>query len=506
MVKIIKNLTDLKNLIPSELLSIYEIETESIKADLQEKGMLSPIVLSKDGVPIDGYRRLFAAIESGLKEVPVIESDLEASKENRVTLNQQRDKTWMDQRSDLLISFETFGNKQGQKSPAAYNRYEEIGKRIRYKDPKSLRQVEDLLKKDVENHAFAYWLLERKSDLTSLQAVMEMMQKGENLEVISQVLEMKLEPKKALKNVKDNQKELYLRDRVFKMPQSNKESCIVTFRYKEEVLKELKKDNVMMFFYEPDICSTNFDKSYSSRTDHNFMVSLYATKVATDIKPFVDKRLHKEGSVFISVREFYSNGIARQLPAEVIRNIEKETNLIYKQTFVCTGVDSFTKVSRGNQLPDVVTYLLWFVKDPNTKMRGSTFEVFQNADPGEGAPTIYAQCANYLNRQTIPGLIQIFREKDAQLDPASLVPVFLSTQENDLVVDLSMKGDLVSAAALMNRRFIGLQSFGDELIRSEKQLNKALEMHDEKYANQLSQSLGLVRSEIEMEKSQFELV
>ena len=74
MVKINKNLTDLKNLIPSELMSIYQIDKESIKVDLRVKGMLSPIVLSKDGIPIDGYRRLLAAIDLKLEEVPVIQT------------------------------------------------------------------------------------------------------------------------------------------------------------------------------------------------------------------------------------------------------------------------------------------------------------------------------------------------------------------------------------------------------------------------------------------------
>ena len=145
MVKINKNLTDLKNLIPSELMSIYQIDKESIKVDLRVKGMLSPIVLSKDGIPIDGYRRLLAAIDLKLEEVPVIQTELEASKENRVTLNQHREKTWMDKRSDYVISFETFCNQQGQKdSLVKYDGYEQIKLRTgsRYKDAKTLREVD----------------------------------------------------------------------------------------------------------------------------------------------------------------------------------------------------------------------------------------------------------------------------------------------------------------------------------------------------------------------------
>ena len=112
MYNITRNALELKKLIPSELLSVYEIETISILEDIKENGVMTPITLSIDGIPIDGYRCLFAVIELGGAEVPVRMTDLESTAANRVALNLKRDKTWMDKRNELVISFQTFGLKQ----------------------------------------------------------------------------------------------------------------------------------------------------------------------------------------------------------------------------------------------------------------------------------------------------------------------------------------------------------------------------------------------------------
>lgn len=114
--QVYKNTEELVNKIPQELMKIYEFNLPSMKANLKENGMLSPVVLSKLGIPIDGYTRLLAALELGsdFAEVPVIQTDLEATEENRVALNQHREKTWKDKRSDYIVSFKTFGKQQGK--------------------------------------------------------------------------------------------------------------------------------------------------------------------------------------------------------------------------------------------------------------------------------------------------------------------------------------------------------------------------------------------------------
>ena len=256
---------ELKNVFQADLESIYEIEIESLVADVKINKVLNPVLLSSDGKLLDGYRRVMAAIKCGVKEIPYLQTNLDATAENRVTLNQHRKKTWMDDRSDLMISFETFGSKQGQKTKSGYDRYEEIVKRTRckYKDPKSLRQVEAILNKDVKGYPFAYWMLARKSDLKSIERIMEEMEKGEHPEIIEQVVMRELSPKTAVKKIEERIQNRKLESAAFKLPESNSENVIVHSGFEEDVMKILESDKAKMFYFEPDTCTSTFDVSLS---------------------------------------------------------------------------------------------------------------------------------------------------------------------------------------------------------------------------------------------------
>jgi hypothetical protein len=479
---------ELKKQFQDDLESIYEIEIESLVADVKINKVLNPVLLSSDGKLLDGYRRVMAAIKCGVKEIPYLQTNLDATAENRVTLNQHRKKTWMDDRSDLMISFETFGSKQGQKTKSGYDRYEEIVKRTRckYKDPKSLRQVEAILNKDVKGYPFAYWMLARKSDLKSIERIMEEMEKGEHPEIIEQVVMRELSPKTAVKKIEERVQNRKLESVAFKLPASNSENILIHSGNEEEVMKILESDKAKMFYFEPETCTSTFDDSYDSKRDKNHLVSVYALRLANKIKPYVDSLMDDEGSFFIAVKEFYFNGIARQLPSEVVRNVEKETGLIYKQTLFCTSGDSLVKVQKGNQLKDSITHLLWFVKSADMKLVGSAFPSQMADKVGDNAPLLYRQCSNYIDSQRIPDVIVNHRDKDAIVDAAAIIPIFMCTKEEDLVVDLSMKGELSIAATIMNRRFIGVVQDSNKMSAAAKNLAEAVKSFDKDYASLMS--------------------
>lgn len=126
MLKLTKSAEELKALIPQSLGSIYNYsEIEDLKVDIIENGLLSPIPLSIDGIPLDGYRRIAAALEiPGFENLEVMMTNLETSKANRIAFNNQREKSWEDKRNEYMVAFETFGKKQGQRDPLVeYNRY-----------------------------------------------------------------------------------------------------------------------------------------------------------------------------------------------------------------------------------------------------------------------------------------------------------------------------------------------------------------------------------------------
>jgi hypothetical protein len=178
MSQINKNPRDLKNLIPVDMNTIYDTTfIDDLIADLKENGMLSPIMLSSLGIPIDGYRRLLAAIQLGMQEVPTLTTELEASPENRVTLNQHREKTWLDNRNEYLINFDTFGKKQGKRSEGdiiKYDRFEAIRNRTknRFRNPQTINDVEWILRNDNGQFPMSWWLLAKNCDVKPIRTLM----------------------------------------------------------------------------------------------------------------------------------------------------------------------------------------------------------------------------------------------------------------------------------------------------------------------------------------------
>ena len=486
MSKNTRNALELKKLIPSELLSVYEIGTTSLLDDIRENDVLTPITLSKDGIPLDGYRCLFAAIEIGIEEVPVRITDLETSAANRVVLNLKRDKTWNDKRNELVISFQTFGKKQGTKDAVGYDRYAAIAKRVhfRYKDAKTLRLVEEILSKDSGEFPLSMWLLDRNSDVKSVKGVLDLIEKNEFPEIMNQVLEMKISPKDALRQVNKEVSFGKVKSKAFRLPTATSDSIIIYDDAEEEMMVKLEKENAKVYFYEPDACTFSQVDEKGKKLPAKETLEVYALKAALRIKPYTEKRANTFTSYFVSVKEVYVNGIAQKLPSKVIDAIEKETGLVYKQTLFCPNSDSLVNVKAGNNLPDAVTQLLWFVKWDKTNVNTNLFPI--EAVSTEGLESeLYRQCSNYINNQSLQDLIVNYKEKGTIADAASVIPIFLTTNENDLVVDLSMKGDAVSAATIMNRKFIGYSNKSKMVQKATIKVSAALSEYKEDIANKL---------------------
>ena len=67
-----KNPAELQKLIPADLAALYELgNLKDMEAELKANGWLVAGTLSKDGIPIDCYRRLKVAVKLGIKKVGV---------------------------------------------------------------------------------------------------------------------------------------------------------------------------------------------------------------------------------------------------------------------------------------------------------------------------------------------------------------------------------------------------------------------------------------------------
>jgi hypothetical protein len=465
-----KDPSELEKLIPSDLLALYELgNLKDMEAELDANGWLVPGTLSKDGIPIDCYRRLKVAVKLGIKKVPVIISDLEATVENRVALNHAREKTWKDKRTDLVVSFETFGLKQGQKATTlvAYNRYDEIRKRTgcRFKDDKTIRDVEWILKNDVEGFPMAYWLLEKNVAVGVLKQIMQI-NNAEHSKILKEVKDKKLNPKTALQKIENAEllKEPY--DGSFILPKSEQKVEVFNGK-KEDLLLKLKDNEIKTLFYHIDPMPKDFGKDIFLTN----RLKNYSTKHSFLIKDFITTRLNERGNAFVSLSEYYDgNGYAQQMTSIIIAAIEKETDLIYKQTIYITR-KSLTSKDAKYQLVDGVDMMLWFVR--KNAVNYSIPKLLINEGDLNGIDEksyAFKTCCNYLDGELYQNFIKSsnlpngkdFSKEDGSKyafdNPAAFLPIKLTTRPGDLVVDLSMKHDVAQVSTLLNRRYIGYSS------------------------------------------------
>jgi hypothetical protein len=466
-----KDPSELEKLIPSDLLALYELgNLKDMEAELDTNGWLVPGTLSKDGIPIDCYRRLKVAVKLGIKKVPVIISELEATVENRVALNHAREKTWKDKRTDLVVSFETFGLKQGQKATTlvAYNRYDEIRKRTgcRFKDDKTIRDVEWILKNDLEGFPMAYWLLEKNVAVGVLKQIMEI-NNSEYSEIIKEVKNMDLNPKTALQKIENAELLKKPYEGSFILPESAQKVEIFNGK-KEDFFLKLKDNEIKTLFYHIDPMPKDFGNvkhSLSSRLKD------YATKQSFLIKDFITTRLNERGNAFVSLSEYYNgSGYALQMSNIVIDAIEKENDLFYKQTIYITR-KSLTSKDSKYQLIDGVDMMLWFVR--KTGVNYDIPKLLINEGDLKGIDEksyAFKTCSNYLDGELYQNFIKSsnlpsgkdFPKEDGSKyafdNPAAFLPIKLTTRPGDLVVDLSMKHDVAQVSTLLNRRYIGYSS------------------------------------------------
>ena len=466
-----KNPSELEKLIPLDLGALYELgNLKDMEAELEANGWLVPGTLSKDGIPIDCYRRLKVAVKLGIKKVPVIISELDATVENRVALNHAREKTWRDKRTDLVVSFETFGLKQGQKATTlvAYNRYDEIRKRTgcRFKDDKTIRDVEWVLKNDVEGFPMAYWLLEKKVAVGVLKQIMGI-NNAEYSEILKEVKKMDLNPKTALQKIENAELLKKPYDGSFILPKSEQKVEVFNGK-KEDLLLKLKDNEIKTLFYHIDPMPKDFgtvNHPLSSRLKD------YGTKQAFLIKDFITTRLNKRGNAFVSLSEYYDgSGYAHQMSSIIIAAIEKENDLIYKQTIYITS-KSLTPKEAVHQLVDGVDMMLWFVRKNAVSYTIPKLLINEGDLKGiDEKSYAYKTCSNYLDGELYQNFIKYsnlpkgkdFSKEDGSKyafdNPAAFLPIKLTTRPGDLVVDLSMKHDVAQVSTLLNRRYIGYSS------------------------------------------------
>ena len=489
---------ELKDKFRPELVEIFDItQLDDLKTDVEENDILNPITLSKDGFVLDGMRRIMVAILLGFEKVKVVISDLEATTENRIALNNFREMSWKDLRNLYILLFTLFGNRQGKRSSKYFDRYDEIIKRTkkRFRDKATLKAVEFILTNDSDGFPMSRWLFEKNCDVKSINECMKLMVVGGHDEIFDRVVEMELSPKDAMRMINEESKKTDAKKREFTIPATKQTVAEVHQGEPEELLIKIKKDSVKALFYEPEryIISVENEENYPSMVQQDPKV--YGQKAAAPLMPWRD-RIENAGSLLVLTREFYKDGFAFQIPANLILSISEETGFEYKQTLYVTNGESLSDdMNSATGLKDAVPQILWFVKNRKeaAKVFKQTTFLAKTSMRDENVEGEYKTCFNILDNLTIADMIVSKGVENIQkprTNYAALIPILAATQEDDLIVDISMKSDIGSVAVLMNRRFIGISNTKSSITNSSKALSEAVKQYANDKIEKLSKKLA----------------
>jgi hypothetical protein len=272
-----------------------------------------------------------------------------------------------------------------------------------------------------------------------------------------------MNPKAALQQIEYQKRLTDAKSRNFKIPETTENVAQIYDGDPEEALVELEDESVKVIIFEADKYTQTVPVSKKDG-DYNVKQSpeTFGTKIGTRLKPFINNRLSKYGSAFVGVQDAYINGFSLEIPYNVIRSIERETGLIYKQTLFLSDSSSFSEKKVSHNLPDNITHLLWFVKSTvDTTFNNPLVITNQGGGDDESNQSlVYQVCSNHLNQQSVSGMILTDKHSKKgskeKIDPSFIIPIYMTTNEKDLVLDLTMKSDVQSAAVLMNRRFKGV--------------------------------------------------
>jgi hypothetical protein len=145
--------------------SLDDLKNSILNDGLKEK----PVVNLKHEI-LHGYRRLAAMLALGYEDVDVEVEDMEANLFDYSARNIHREKSVEDQIKDIQVVFDKFPKRQGKRNNGTpYIRHEEIIAALnnKYKDEESIRNLEYVMKNDLERSLLMKAHIENNEPLLS---------------------------------------------------------------------------------------------------------------------------------------------------------------------------------------------------------------------------------------------------------------------------------------------------------------------------------------------------
>jgi DNA modification methylase len=480
-----------------EFKNFYETQTDDsenqLKSSLEREGQLLPLILSRDFQLIDGYRRLRLLSALGKENVKVQFVDGDPSIDLRLTLNMYRVKTANDLTKEVLQVFKSVDKRQGQgNNGKSYDRYAIIKEKLdyRWKSPKAIRQFDKIIENDFENNLLLNgvvtkgWNLSdcekfidelKEIDLTKHHGFTRLLLKGDL--TIKQVNKF-IEEKNFLSNEYQD---------TFVIPEKATSIKMNCKDIKKELEFHSKIDNITTSIPYWKLRFYDNDEDYN-QLGHEKTPEEFASKIG-DIFSELQISLKKSSNVFVNIGETYVDGCAMDVPGLVKRAILDKTDLKLKDVLVWSKPNPKPQSEKVQRPTNKMEFILWFVVDPKeakykmitytdgtkkSKITNGAKDVDENGvvcKKNKSLSKPYKKIYNHITQQDVEHVIVCSTGKNIPLTNAyseghpgamsellPVIPILMTTDENDLVYDPFAGGNTVGRIALLlNRNYLGTE-------------------------------------------------
>ena len=480
-----------------EFKNFYESQSKDsenqLKSSLEQEGQLIPLIISRDFQLIDGYRRLKLLCALSRTEVKVQFVDVKPSIDLRLSLNMYRLKTANDLTKEVLQVFKSVEKRQGQgNNGKPYNRYAIIKEKLdyRWKSPKSIRQFDKIIENDFENNLLLNgvvtkgWNLSdcekylselKEIDLTKNHGFTAELTKG-NL-TIEQINKF-IEEKNFLSNEYQD---------TFVIPEKATSIKMNCKDIKKELEFHSKIDNITTSIPYWKLRFYDNDEEYK-QLGHEKTPEEFASKIG-DIFSELQISLKKSSNVFVNIGETYVDGCAMDVPGLVKRAILDKTDLKLKDVLVWSKPNPKPQSEKVQRPTNKMEFILWFVVDPKeakykmitytdstkkSKITNGAKDVDENGvvcKKNKSLSKPYKKIYNHITQQDVEHVIVCSTGKNIPLTNAyseghpgamsellPVIPILMTTDENDLVYDPFAGGNTVGRIALLlNRNYLGTE-------------------------------------------------
>ena len=445
--------------------SLDDLKNSILNDGLKEK----PVVNLKHEI-LHGYRRLAAMLSLGYEDVDVEVEDMEANLFDYSARNIHREKSVEDQIKDIQVVFDKYPKKQGKRNNGTpYVRHDEIIMALKkYKDEESIRNLEYVMKNDIEGNILMKAHLNNNEPLSSCVEFLKT-----NMEVDQKNKYGQLERlKKGIISVKEANKLIQKRYHL----ENNNGSFIIPdkcYAYQMDCTKVKEISECLnfvdhLFTSIPYFKLREYDSELECQVGQEETKDEFAEGISLIFKA-LEPTLKQSANVQINVGETYVDGLALDIPNLVKHYILKNTNLVYKETIIWQKINpGYHREYEENRPINCTEYILWFVVNPTlAKYNNITFKKDEcHSKIGLPEDKQYRSFWNFIEEQTVYNVLKTSVGKNHEIykiydegHPAlmykllPLVPILMCTDESDVVFDpFSGASTVGKMAALLNRK------------------------------------------------------